>query len=148
VYGLFLLVRINFYISELYLNLLYGNDRILAFNGIMVNVNTDILTLQIALLCFGAAVQVCMSVHQASCFLSWETPVKSCSTLSLLASNVWGFFLIVVPVSSWTLILKWHPQGHSGWLGRKQLWGSVHNSALILQIFHELLTVSVGLFSW
>lgn len=64
------LCKIDVYISEFYLRQLYVNDRVLALSSIMVSVNTDILVLQIAQLCFGAAVQVCMSMHYMYCCLS------------------------------------------------------------------------------
>lgn len=82
--------------------------------------------------------------------------VKSDSVLSLLA-EMWGFFyyFFVIPVSPWAFILQWCPQGHSGLLGRKQLWPTNSNcevqSIVLLwscKSSMSLLTMSVGLLSW
>lgn len=73
-----------------------------------------------------------------------------------LCRDVGFFHFLVILVSPWGLgLAQWCPQGHGGWLGRKQLWPTNLNCEIQSIILHwscksfmSWLMMSVGLFSW
>lgn len=144
-HGLVLLIKINLYNCEL-------NNKVLAYNGIMVSVSTDILLFCSLFWGCSAGMHVCVSWVLVPKLVK---TVKSGSMLSLLA-EMWGFKIVLLFFfSPWALVLQWCPQGHNGWLGGKQLWPTNLNcevQSIILcwscKSFMNLLMMSLELFSW
>lgn len=103
-----------------------------------------------------AGMHVCVS---RVLFPNLVKTLKSESILSLFA-EMWVvfFFYYFFSYSFFSLgpgLAQLCPQGHSGWLGRKQLWPTNLNCEIQSIILHwscksfmSLLMISAGLFSW